>query len=242
MARLKSSNGSTRSTAPNRIASFGMPKTTQVASSWAIVLDARVAHLFQATSAVITHSSHDDPESVAPGGLGGRSEQHIDGGTVTIDRRPVTNFDKVLRPTALKQHMFTAWGDQGATRYDSIVVLRFLDRNTTQPIQPSRERSREGCRHVLHDHHGRDRPPGARSTRPEGSAFRPSSTPIATTCSVVRVIARSPAGARITSAVFFVSLRGTRPPPHGKRCALRSPAPPLEPPPATLERLRSGIA
>jgi hypothetical protein len=86
-------SGSTSSTAPSLIASLGMPKTTQLASSWARCA-APVAHLLQAARAVVAHAGHDDAERRC-GRRSRATERNSTStlGPVAVDRRPVLHLD-----------------------------------------------------------------------------------------------------------------------------------------------------
>ena len=66
-------NGNTCRTADNLIASAGMPNTTDVASSCAMVYGSRLPHLQHALGAVVAHARHDHPNVVSPSIARGRA-------------------------------------------------------------------------------------------------------------------------------------------------------------------------
>ena len=86
-------------------------------------------HFLEAARAVVAHAGHDDAQGVGAGEFGDRAEQHVNRGLVSIDQRPVGNFDHVLCAVALEHHVLAAGGDQRAARVYPVAVLCFADFN-----------------------------------------------------------------------------------------------------------------
>ena len=85
----------TSSTASMSMAALGMPKTTQVASSWAIGRGHRLPHLEQSLGAVAAHAGEDHADRVAPRRLGNRLEHHIHARPMPVHGWPVFDGDLV---------------------------------------------------------------------------------------------------------------------------------------------------
>ena len=85
------------------MASRGMPKTTQVASFWAIGQRPGLTQFEQPACAVVAHAGHDDTGGEWAGGLGHRPEQDLDAGTVAADRRTVDQLDPVAAARSADQ-------------------------------------------------------------------------------------------------------------------------------------------
>ena len=101
-------SGSVRSTPPMRMASLGMPKTTQRRFVLRDRGGAGLLHLQHAARAVVAHAGHDDADRVAARVARGRAEQHVHRGPVAADQRPVAHLDVVARAAALQQHVAVA--------------------------------------------------------------------------------------------------------------------------------------
>ena len=193
MAAGSSSSDSTRAAASRRIASLGMPNTTQLASSWAIVSApaSRISLSPRAPSSPMPVMMI--PRAFAPAHFAAERNNTSTEGRWRFTGGPSRIFDEVLGAAAPEQHVLAARCNQRPARNHAVIVLRFLDVDLAQRIEPGRECGGELLRHVLHDDDA-GRHDGKCRQHLSSACVPPVEVPMTTTCSVVRVIARSPAG------------------------------------------------
>ncbi len=145
------SSGITRSTAPAFMASAGIPNTTQLASSCAM-LNAPACFISSIPfGAVVAHAGHDHADHVPAAITRGRTEQHVHRGPVTADQGPVPDFHVIARAAALEQKMPVPGRDQSLAANHRIVVPGFLHGDPAGAVQPFGKARRELLRHMLHD-------------------------------------------------------------------------------------------
>ena len=143
--------GSMSSTAPRSMAARGMPKTTDVASSWAIV--AAPARLISSRPSAPSSPMPviRTPDRVRAGRLRHRAEEHVDARPVAGHERPVgrreSTYCAPLRTTSV-------WRLPGAISTvpgpHAVAVLAFLHLHLAELVQPLGEGGGEHLGHVLH--------------------------------------------------------------------------------------------
>jgi len=171
--------GKILSTPFSLIASLGMPKTMQVASSWAIVLAPAcfISSIPRAPSSPI-------PVRITPPHLsriaGSGPKQHIDRGPMAADQRPVLDFNVIAGAASLEQQVMVARRNQRASANDGVVGLGFFHTNTAQAVEPVGKGAREQLRHVLHNHNA-GRIAGSASSTVFNASVPPVEAPMTTT-------------------------------------------------------------
>src|SRR5574338_686314 len=68
---------------------------------------------------------------------------------MAVDRRILVDPHRVSSAAPDQCHMEITWSDQGMSRQHTVSVLRFLDSDPTEPVQPVGPCSRKSLRHML---------------------------------------------------------------------------------------------
>ncbi len=148
------SRGKTNLAAPRRMASRGMPKTTHVASFWAIVERTGFTHLEQAACSVISHSGHDHTGRIGAGRLRCRPKEDFDAGSVPAHGRACDQLDAMAGTGAADDAVNVAGDQERPPGADGFVLCRFshFDFDARVFVEPLGKGGCKRRRHVLHDH------------------------------------------------------------------------------------------
>ena len=136
------------------MASRGMPKTTQVASSWAMVIppSSRISRRPSAPSSSMPVSR---TPSAGSGGLRRGTKKDVHARSKPIDRRPLGEFDFATVSRASNQAVEIAGNDADDSALDRVAVFGFDHARGDRRIvvESGGEGGGEVLRQVLDDHH-----------------------------------------------------------------------------------------
>ena len=160
------------------IAACGMPKIVAVSRSCTTARPpaARIARVPSAPSRPMPVSTTADRRRAED--VGQRAKEDVGRGAHAPHRRRSYRARCADRsPSSSNRHVIPARRDVHAAVHDELAVLRFVDLQRAQCVEPLREALRESGRHVLHDEHRRrERPRQARQRSRRARAVRRSTT------------------------------------------------------------------
>ena len=136
------------------MASAFMPKTVDVARSWAIVQEP-ASLISSSPCAVVEHPGEDHADGAVAGGLGRRAEEDVDARSEPADGGPVDQLDAVAEADPPDHAVeVTARHDQRPAATDGLAVtgLGDLQGDRRVAVEPLGQRRGEPARHMLDDH------------------------------------------------------------------------------------------
>ncbi len=114
-----------------------------------------LAHVQEALSAVAAHAGEQHAHRIFPGMQGHRVKQHVNRGTVPVDRVFLVDLSHIVGPATPERQMEFTRGNVGMARQDSLTLHRLRDANPANVVEALSEGARETGRHVLGNHDGR---------------------------------------------------------------------------------------
>jgi hypothetical protein len=140
--------------APSEIAARGMPKTVQVASSWAMVR-AFLGHGQQALGPVRAHAGEQDAHRLGADQFGDRGEQHVDRGHMAGHRLAASQLGVELAGAAHAQMAIIARRQIDVALAQRHVRFGQLDARRAILVERARHGGGKTLVDVLDDHRGR---------------------------------------------------------------------------------------